>query len=392
MRGKYFFMDFVKGWIKVLDPDHPDQVETFANGLTRPVDLKFAPDGSLYVLQRDAWVIDANFRPGTGSLLQIRAQPESATVRVSDVTVYGDMDCFRVQTPTATYVYGKRGAGFASIIDKDGHDWVAYRPDGQSCGEYRGLPKCGQPTKFFHCGYGYGQYKNDNPFTSRVTAQEAGHVRIESETRDGKSACLWDFYPDHATLTLLPRRLPLYWFIYEGTPGGRLDAKEDFVIRPDGTKTSLDQPWSQVVPWVCFGLAESPRRPVPDQPSSSRARRDRLLRFLAICARKRRIIPGDDRLRIRPQGIQRASATHPRPQAPCPRGSASASSTRPTLIRPARFKGNAHEEAVIRAQLESSEYTQHIPWVPKAQEAWGRCGPRLQESPGLLLPMGASCR
>ena len=71
-RGKYFFMDFVKGWIKVLEPDRPDRVDTFATGLTRPVDLKFAADGSLYVLLRDAWVIDRNFRPGTGSLLRIR--------------------------------------------------------------------------------------------------------------------------------------------------------------------------------------------------------------------------------------------------------------------------------------------------------------------------------
>lgn len=71
-RNKYFFMDFVKGWVKVLDPERPEQVETFATGLPRPVDLKFAPNGSLYVLLRDAWVVDQNFRPRTGSLLRIR--------------------------------------------------------------------------------------------------------------------------------------------------------------------------------------------------------------------------------------------------------------------------------------------------------------------------------
>jgi putative heme-binding domain-containing protein len=71
-RGRYFFADFVKGWINVLDPDHPEKVETFATGLARPVDLQFAPNGSLYVLERDAWVIDDNFRPCTGSLLRIR--------------------------------------------------------------------------------------------------------------------------------------------------------------------------------------------------------------------------------------------------------------------------------------------------------------------------------
>jgi hypothetical protein len=172
--------------------------------------------------------------------------------------LHGDIDCYKVETATATYFYGKRGAGFARILDKDGRDWVSYRPDGKARGEYRGLPKCGQPTKLFHCGYGYGQYKTDNPFSSRVTVRDPDHVRIESETHDGKSACAWDFYPEHATLTLLRIGLPVFWFLYEGTPGGKLDAARDFVIRPDGTKTTLDQPWSQVVPWVCFGADETP--------------------------------------------------------------------------------------------------------------------------------------
>jgi hypothetical protein len=168
------------------------------------------------------------------------------------------MDCFKVETPTATYLYGKRGAGFASILDREGRDWISYRPGGNARGEYRGLPKCGQPTKYFHCGYGYGQYPTDNPFTSRVAIREDDHIRIDSETRDGKSSCAWDFYPDHATMTLLRIAQPTYWFLYEGTPGGKLDPEGDFILRPDGRKTSLDEPWAQVVPWACFGAAETP--------------------------------------------------------------------------------------------------------------------------------------
>jgi putative heme-binding domain-containing protein len=80
-RGKYFFMDFVLGWIKVLDPEHRARVETFAAGLTRPCDLAFAPDGSLYVLLRDAWVIDDKFRPHTGSLLRIRGSSAASSDR-----------------------------------------------------------------------------------------------------------------------------------------------------------------------------------------------------------------------------------------------------------------------------------------------------------------------
>jgi CubicO group peptidase (beta-lactamase class C family) len=181
-----------------------------------------------------------------------------ARVRVSEAALHGDMDCYKVETPNATYVYGKKGAGFASILDKDGRDWISYRPGDKAKGEYRGLPKCGQPTKFFHCGYGYGMYKTANIFTSRVSVRAADHVRIESETADKKTACTWDFYPAHATMTLLRIDQPTYWFLYEGVPGGKLDADKDFVIRPDGTKTTLDQPWSQVVRWVCFGAAETP--------------------------------------------------------------------------------------------------------------------------------------
>jgi putative heme-binding domain-containing protein len=70
-RGEYFFADFVHGWIKTLDPGSQN-VKPFLSGLRRPVDLRFAVDGSLYVLQRNAWVIDEKFAPNTGTLLAIR--------------------------------------------------------------------------------------------------------------------------------------------------------------------------------------------------------------------------------------------------------------------------------------------------------------------------------
>jgi hypothetical protein len=69
-------MDLVHGWIKTHEPEAPRQsVETFATALHRPVDLRFSPDGGLYVLIRDAWVIDGEYRPRTGSLLKIVHDP-----------------------------------------------------------------------------------------------------------------------------------------------------------------------------------------------------------------------------------------------------------------------------------------------------------------------------
>lgn len=74
--GRYFFADFVHGWIKTLDPDQPGHVESFAGQLRRPVDMRFSPDGSLYVLLRNAWVIDDKFQTGTGSLLRFDYIPK----------------------------------------------------------------------------------------------------------------------------------------------------------------------------------------------------------------------------------------------------------------------------------------------------------------------------
>jgi putative heme-binding domain-containing protein len=71
-RGQYFFSDFNHGWLKTLEPAKPARVHSFATGLRRPVDLRFAPDGCLYVLLRDAWVMDRLFQGNTGLLLRIR--------------------------------------------------------------------------------------------------------------------------------------------------------------------------------------------------------------------------------------------------------------------------------------------------------------------------------
>src|SRR6267142_2762459 len=47
--GKYFFADLCTGWIRVLDPSNNTAAD-FASGISSPVDLKVAADGSLYYL------------------------------------------------------------------------------------------------------------------------------------------------------------------------------------------------------------------------------------------------------------------------------------------------------------------------------------------------------
>ena len=71
LRGRYIFADYIHGWIKTLDLNDPQNAHPFIAGLRNPVDLRFVSDGSLYILIRNAWVLDEKFPTGTGSLLKI---------------------------------------------------------------------------------------------------------------------------------------------------------------------------------------------------------------------------------------------------------------------------------------------------------------------------------
>jgi glucose/arabinose dehydrogenase len=78
-RGRYFFADYMRGFIQTLDPDDLSQKpKDFAIGLGKITDIAFARNGSLYVLDRNAWVIDKQFKPQTGTLYRISASAAAA--------------------------------------------------------------------------------------------------------------------------------------------------------------------------------------------------------------------------------------------------------------------------------------------------------------------------
>jgi hypothetical protein len=60
----YFFADLCAGWIRRLDPAAGNAVSTFATGISFPVDIKVASDGTLYYLAR-----------GSNSVYRIEADP-----------------------------------------------------------------------------------------------------------------------------------------------------------------------------------------------------------------------------------------------------------------------------------------------------------------------------
>jgi hypothetical protein len=176
-----------------------------------------------------------------------------AEVRLTDNVDCEGQSSFRVTTPPGTYTYHKEGAGFASLKDRDGVEWIGYRPGGRSAGEFRGIPNLGD--------FGHPGYTGDQGAESRVLAAGPLVVRILSERRDKKWLVQWDIFPGFARMTLLRHEKP-YWFLYEGTPGGALDEKEGFQVLSTGLRRSLGESWAADMPdpeWIYFGGAKAKR-------------------------------------------------------------------------------------------------------------------------------------
>jgi hypothetical protein len=171
----------------------------------------------------------------------------AAQVKLTDQVQHQGQESYRIETPAGVYLYHKLGAGFASLFDKDGHDWLSYRPTGGSAGNYRGIPNLVHPEGYFHPG--------GTKCTSRVIGLGPLCVRIASEAEGGKWACTWDVYPHFARLTVL-RAPKAYWFLYEGTPGGKLDEDGDYYVLSTGEKHSAAARRDKDLPapeWLYFG-------------------------------------------------------------------------------------------------------------------------------------------
>jgi len=260
------------------------QIAVHANGYQRwhrPVEVRLAPgvrvanvseisaagdtidDGVLFQQDGDRLILllEGVTGPDAVRCFSVRLGDDvpktSPLVTLTDCVQDEDQESYRVATPHATWFYHKLGAGFSSLLDPDGLDWLGYRPGGGSAGEYRGIPNMGYPEGYCHPGKTVSH--------SRVVAAGPLCISIESESGDGKMDCRWDIFPAYARLTILRMRSP-YWFLYEGTPGGnpgdQLDETGGFCLRSDGARTPLSEPWEGPLPapeWVAFGAGNVDR-------------------------------------------------------------------------------------------------------------------------------------
>lgn len=166
-----------------------------------------------------------------------------AHLAAADVTITEDTDegiaCFKVVTDSATYYFDKAGAGFTSILDADGIDWIDFHPEGTpgvpngQSGWYRGIPNMGY-NAFGHPGY---------TGATSTTADPLGVSLATASIHATKDAwdVTWEFFPTHARMTV-DSVAENYWFLYEGTPGGAVGA-DDTCFRSSGESNPLSGSW-----------------------------------------------------------------------------------------------------------------------------------------------------
>jgi hypothetical protein len=165
---------------------------------------------------------------------------------VTDGVEHEEQESVRIVTPSATWYYHKAGAGFASLEDRDGRDWIGYHPGGRAAGEFRGIPNLVNPEGYFHPG--------GTECATEIVQAGPDKAVLESQAEGGKWRVRWEITPDAARLTVLAAP-KVYWFLYEGTPGGKIDEHADACLLSDGRTISAGERWDTRLAcprWVAF--------------------------------------------------------------------------------------------------------------------------------------------
>ena len=163
----------------------------------------------------------------------------SAQVRISDDAISEGQQCFRIETPTAVYLYQKEAGGFSNIHDSNGTDWIQFRKTSEAAyprsaaSDYRGLPN----LVFRSDDGGAG-----HPGFDKMTTEMVAPHRIRSVSNSGKWQWSWTFYAKFAELSVEKiDTAHAYWFLYEGPIAGNF-SPQTHVWGSDISGPSHEQP------------------------------------------------------------------------------------------------------------------------------------------------------
>ncbi len=133
---------------------------------------------------------------------------------------------FDLEDGSDWYFHYADGGGFSSIVDREGNDWIAWSTATGTAGNFRGFPNAiAPPGDNFHPG-------RAGKTTTTILSEGPLRITFETRSKDNAWIAIWYMYPTHSEFAMT-RANSLYWVMYEGVPGGSLDAG-DFIQRSDG--------------------------------------------------------------------------------------------------------------------------------------------------------------
>ena len=166
----------------------------------------------------------------------------------------------RIIARDATWTYELEAGGFSSLRDRDGAEWIGFAPGepvvpGGAGNVFRGIPNLVFPDNIGHPGY--------RTCTSEWTLR-GDTLIIRSRSRTPGWSWVWSI--DESGASLHVEQAPAdrhYWFLYEGTPGGRFEPGRAFWGTSEHGHRSdcppLDAPATGAWDAVWFGDQSSPR-------------------------------------------------------------------------------------------------------------------------------------
>ncbi|RMG23445.1 MAG: hypothetical protein D6730_14430 [Bacteroidetes bacterium] len=146
---------------------------------------------------------------------------------------------FRIGTPAASWYYDRAGGGFSALFDSTGRDWIGFRmqPWGQypasAASSFRGMP---------NLVYRSGDSGAGHPGHDLCVSTQTAPNQITTRSLSGRWVWHWTFYPTYAILSVdKVDTTHAYWFLYEGTPGGRFSPAAQYFGSDQGGPR-YDQP------------------------------------------------------------------------------------------------------------------------------------------------------
>lgn len=161
---------------------------------------------------------------------------------------------------SCTWVYELEAGGFSSLRDRDGREWIGFAPGepsipGGPAHVFRGIANLVFPDNIGHPGYRH---------CSSEWTSTPGSVSIRTTSKNGLWRWSWTIDEEGASLVVeaAPKDRS-YWFLYEGTPGGRFDLQSAYWGTGDRGRRDacprLDRAATGVWNLAWFGDDRSPR-------------------------------------------------------------------------------------------------------------------------------------